>query len=293
MPEPTLPPPSSPAPPVLPPGDSGPTPGLWAAWSSARLLAWAGACLLGNTAVQSVIYVLTDDIFLPVAAGGLLGMLLPTWLVARAYGCGLARDFGFDRPRAGVLFWTAVAVAGSLAPTALLAALSARIRPVPPEWEALFTSHLPRTTVATGGAFLAVAVAVPLAEELLFRGILQRLAARRWGDLAGVVLGALLFAILHLEPWYLLGLFGVGLLLGYVWAVTRSLTACAVAHGLHNAAALTLMLRQGGEAGSPAVIERADWLWLAASLPVLALGCAGLARAVRRGNRRVPGADQL
>ncbi len=284
MPEPASPPP--PAPP-------GPWPGLWAVWGPARMLAWAGACLLGNAAVQSVTFALTDDLFLPVAAGGLLGMLLPTWLVARAHGSGLARDFGFDRPRAGVLLWTAVAVAGSLAPTAVLAALSARIRPVPPEWEALFASHLPRTPPAIVGAFLAVALTVPLAEELLFRGMLQRLAARRWGDTAGVLLGALLFAILHLEPWYLLGLFGVGLLLGWVWAITRSLTACAVAHGLHNAAALTMMLQQEGQTGSPAVIERADWLWCAASLPVLALGCAGLARTARPARPRGPDADHL
>lgn len=286
MPDPAPPPPPLPPPPGPPAGDSGPPPDLWTAWSSARLLAWAGACLLGDTAVQSAVYALTADLFLPVAAGGLLGIVLPTWFIARAQGNGLARDFGFDRPRADILLWTAVAVAGSMAPTAMLAALSSRIRPVPPEWETLFASHLPHTLPATAGAFLAVMVAVPPAEELLFRGILQRLAARRWGDVAGIVVGALLFAIVHLEPWYLLGLFGVGLLLGYVWAVTRSLTACAVAHGLHNATALALMLRQGSEPGTSGTIERGDWLWLAGSLPVLALGCVALARAARRERAR-------
>ncbi|MHB8078927.1 MAG: CPBP family intramembrane glutamic endopeptidase [Candidatus Krumholzibacteriia bacterium] len=293
MPDPAPPTPPTPAPPGLPPGTPGPPADLWTAWSSAQLLAWAGACLLGDTAVQSAVYALSGDLFLPVAAGGLLGIVLPTWLVARTHGTGLARDFGFTRPRAGILLWTAVAVAGSMAPTAMLAALSARLRPAPPEWEALFAAHLPRSAPAVGGAFLAVAVAVPLAEELLFRGLLQRLAARHWGDVAGIVVGALLFAILHLEPWYLFGLFGVGLLLGYVWAVTRSLTACAVAHGLHNAAALTMMLRQGVEPGASGVIERGDWLWCAGSLPVLALGCVALARAARRARPTDPARAHL
>ncbi len=258
--------------------DQAPEPRLWAAWGAGRFVAWAAACLLANAAVQAATFALADSLFLSVAAGSLIGVVLPCAWLARAAGGSLGDQFALDRPGAGALLWSSVAALAAFVPTSLLAEWSARLQPVPPGWERLYAEQLPRSPVATALAYASVALAAPLAEELLFRGILQRAAARLWGLALAAALAALAFALLHGEPWLLFGLIGVGLVLGGIWAATRSVTACAVAHGLHNATALTVMIRQGPRGEDAAPLDATTWGLLALSLPLLALAGAMLAR---------------
>mgnify|MGYP001095175679 CR=1 FL=1 len=270
-------------------GGPGPRPDLWRTWGGLRLLVWALACLTANAGVQAATFALTDRIFAAVAAGGLLGVLLPCALLARGTGGSLRRDFALDRPSAGVLVWSVAAALASLAPTSVLADLSTRLHPVPQHWQELYARQLPRSGPAIVMAYAAVMLVAPVAEELLFRGILQRLAARLWGAWPAAVLAALAFALLHGEPWYLFGLVGVGLLMGCVWALTRSVTACAAAHAAHNGVALTMMLRADGQETAAGGFDATAATYLAASLPALAVAIAMLGRAARlQTARRAP-----
>ena len=80
----------------------------------------------------------------------------------------------------------------------------------------------------------------PLAEELLFRGLLFPVLARGLGMTAGVALSAFLFALIHQaqlsHAWApLLLLFVVGLVLTITRAVTRSVAASWIIHVAYNA----------------------------------------------------------
>jgi len=95
--------------------------------------------------------------------------------------------------------------------------------------------------------FLAVVVA-PLAEEGLFRGILQPLLIRRFGTLMGLTLTALGFAALHanLGAFVSLAIFSVALSLAT--ARTGTLWVPVLMHALFNAmnlALLTALIRAG------------------------------------------------
>ena len=86
---------------------------------------------------------------------------------------------------------------------------------------------------------LAVVVVAPIAEELLFRGLLQGSLEKRLGNWAGLAITALAFGFLHgrlrLMPVTLLGI-----LMGYAVMRTNSLFAGIVAHTVNNALAMAL-----------------------------------------------------
>lgn len=89
---------------------------------------------------------------------------------------------------------------------------------------------------------LAAAVVVAaLAEETLFRGFVQSVL-ESYGDVnKAVLVTALLFAMLHFNPWWFVELLVVGVLLGVMAVQTGSVFPAALAHGVYNAAAVLLL----------------------------------------------------
>lgn len=92
--------------------------------------------------------------------------------------------------------------------------------------------------------FTAVLLA-PFFEEALFRGVVQDSLTRRYGPLRGIVLASALFGIVHLIPQQALNAFLVGLVLGYVYWSSGSLTAVVLIHLLNNAIAYFTWLLSG------------------------------------------------
>ncbi|MDR0994138.1 MAG: CPBP family intramembrane metalloprotease [Verrucomicrobiota bacterium] len=86
----------------------------------------------------------------------------------------------------------------------------------------------------------AIGVA-PLAEELLFRGILLPLLIRRLGAVAGMVATSLLFALLHGNLPSALPIFVLSLALSWAYIRTGSLWVSVLMHALFNAVSLALL----------------------------------------------------
>jgi membrane protease YdiL (CAAX protease family) len=161
----------------------------------------------------------------------------------------------------------------SLVPTSLLAELSQRLHPIDPKWESLFREHLPTTIPGVVLAVFTVVLVAPLAEEIIFRGLLHRLASSMWGAVPATIISALVFGIVHGEPWFLFGLVGVGVMLAFIYETTRSVTACWAAHAVHNAVSLWAMLANEGSLAEPRAITRLDWALGAVSvLGILLVG---------------------
>jgi membrane protease YdiL (CAAX protease family) len=108
--------------------------------------------------------------------------------------------------------------------------------------------------LAGGGAFVWVTIEAGLCEEFLFRAVLQtRLAAALKNEAGAVVVGALVFALVHAPGLYMRGHAGdighsqnliqviaytvavlspAGLFLGFMWARTRNLLLVVILHAL-------------------------------------------------------------
>jgi membrane protease YdiL (CAAX protease family) len=246
-------------------------PGLWRAWSRWRILGLAIALVAGNFAWQLVAAALGGGLFLPVLAGGVLGVMAPLLLLGRDHGWRAAADFGLDRPRADTLALAALLAAASLAPTSLLAELSAWLHPVDPVWANALQEHMPRGPSEVAIAILAVVVTAPLVEEIVFRGLLHRLAGSVWGALPAVAVSSVIFGLVHGQPWYLFGLIGIGVVLAVIWEATRSVTACAVAHAVHNGVSLGMMVATGQAVSEAGGLTATDYALAGGSLAAAVL----------------------
>jgi membrane protease YdiL (CAAX protease family) len=247
--------------------------GLWETWSRGRILGLAVLLMAGNFFFQILVYVFREDLFLPVLAGAVLGVLLPAALIARRFDFSFRRDFSLSAAHPVILAASALMAVCSLIPTSLLAELSLRLHPVDPQWESFFQENLPTTTFEIILAVVTVVAVAPLAEEIIFRGLLHRLTSSMWGAVPAAVISALVFGIVHGEPWFLFGLIGVGIMLAFIYETTRSVTACWVAHAVHNSISLWAMLNNEGSLAEPQSLTTQDWGLAAVSvLGILLMG---------------------
>lgn len=87
-------------------------------------------------------------------------------------------------------------------------------------------------------AWLAIALVVPVIEEILFRGLFYGAFEKRWG-IRGAILGsAFLFACVHLQLAGFVYLFCIGLILAWAPWRSGSFGLPIAIHGFNNATAL-------------------------------------------------------
>jgi membrane protease YdiL (CAAX protease family) len=217
-------------------------PTLWQAWSPLRLALLALLLLVGYMFWQAAIYGLTGDVFLPVVVGAAAAVVVPCAALARWHGQTLATTFDLHGGR-HALGVGCLAGLFALAPASWLAGWSARLRPPSADYLAFLSEQLPDGLLGTLVALVAVSLAAPVAEELVFRGLIFRAARERWGPGRAALLSGLFFGIAHWQPWSLFGLVALGILLAGLYHWTRSLLAPIAAHAAHNAVSLLLLLR--------------------------------------------------
>jgi len=82
--------------------------------------------------------------------------------------------------------------------------------------------------------FLAVGPVAGFAEEMLFRGFIQS-TLERSGDVTKAVMAtALIFTVMHFNPWWLVEILIIGILLGVIAWKCRSILPAVAAHGVYN-----------------------------------------------------------
>ena len=98
----------------------------------------------------------------------------------------------------------------------------------------------------TGGplwsSFLVTALMAPFFEEWLCRGMILRglLAGGKMKPVWAIVISALFFALIHMNPWQALNAFILGLLMGWIYYRTGSLWLTMLIHFVNNGTAVIL-----------------------------------------------------
>ena len=96
----------------------------------------------------------------------------------------------------------------------------------------------------TGGpfwsSFLLVAIFAPIFEEWLCRGMVLRGLLTRMKPAWAIVVSALFFALIHLNPWQALNAFIIGVIMGYVYYKSGSLWLTMLIHFVNNGTSVIL-----------------------------------------------------
>jgi len=103
---------------------------------------------------------------------------------------------------------------------------------------------------------LLVGLTPAICEEILFRGFLQPLLIRLTRPGWGILFSAMAFALFHLDPVHVVGVFPLGLWLGYLSYQSGSLIPAMLAHLCNNVLSILLVMDEGaGVLDLPSVLE--------------------------------------
>lgn len=123
-------------------------------------------------------------------------------------------------------------------------------------------------------SLVVMAVLPGISEELFFRGLLMRFAAKRAPSIAfPLIVSAVLFATMHSNPQGMVSIFLAGLLLGAIYYLTGSLWCSIIAHACYNGLQVLMIY---ASTSSPTLKAAADSnsvpiSWLLVGTPLFAL----------------------
>lgn len=184
------------------------------------------------------------------------------------------KGLALDNSNTSPLGWPlciVLVIAGTLA-AGIVGDLSTSWLPPMPSW--LEQALKGMTTGNFWINFLCVSIFAPFFEEWLCRGMVERgLLGRGMKPLWAIVLSALFFAIIHLNPWQAIPAFLLGCLFGYVYYKTGSLRLTMLMHFANNTFALGLSRidsLEGAETWMD-VLGPGYWYCFAASVLLLVL----------------------
>lgn len=106
------------------------------------------------------------------------------------------------------------------------------------------------------GMFIMIVGLAPLLEEILFRGIIQRgLINKGLAPKQAIFLSALIFGLVHGNPWQFIGAAMLGLVLGLAYYKTKSILLPILLHAFNNLLSFLMMFYSDKE-------TLAEWLGL-------------------------------
>ncbi len=88
--------------------------------------------------------------------------------------------------------------------------------------------------------FLTIAIAAPLLEEFIFRGVLLKSLLNNYTPKKAIIWSAILFGIAHMNPWQFIPAFLIGLLIGWIYWKTQSIWPGILIHFINNTFSFTI-----------------------------------------------------
>ncbi len=101
-----------------------------------------------------------------------------------------------------------------------------------------------------------------LAEEMLFRGMIQQTFEFHRDTATAIVISAILFAILHFNPWWMIQITILGLVLGYMAWKSASIWPTVLLHGINNLLSIISANTAEAKLSWYASAVHVHWYWL-------------------------------
>lgn len=121
------------------------------------------------------------------------------------------------------------------------------LEPLTTSFDKSYIDQLSRI-MGSGDWFMFSAIfAAPILEELLFRGVIQGSMTNRFGPVIGIIVGALVFGLVHGNPVQMCNAFFIGMVLGYIYHRTKTLWSVIILHCLNNTFSYFMWLVGGNQ----------------------------------------------
>lgn len=136
-------------------------------------------------------------------------------------------------------------------------------------------------------SFMMIAIAAPILEEYIFRGIILEGLLKRYSAWSSILLSSFLFGLVHLNPWQFISAMIIGVFAGWIYYKSRNLLYPIFIHFVNNATAFVFMQFQEPEKYLDASITESyggltnTWLIITSSIILALLGIWGLNKALK------------
>jgi membrane protease YdiL (CAAX protease family) len=94
-------------------------------------------------------------------------------------------------------------------------------------------------------SIITIVIAAPILEEILCRGIVLRGLLKNYPPYKAILISALFFGLMHLDPWQAIPAFFGGLFLGWVYYKTQSVIPGIIIHATINSTAAVFLFLPG------------------------------------------------
>ena len=113
------------------------------------------------------------------------------------------------------------------------------IIPIPDSFLQIETLLKPEEPFSLALLIITIVIIAPIGEEFLFRGFLQTGLEKAWNDVTKAILfSSLFFAVIHFNPFWIIQIYVLGVLLGFLAWKTNSIIPCIIFHVIINATSL-------------------------------------------------------
>jgi uncharacterized protein len=160
-----------------------------------------------------------------------LGLLI-LWL-KRKYTIDFKSMFSREKTSVMLFIPMALTITGSGILLSEVDNLMRRILPMSDFWINIFNTLL-GDGFSTWKGILAVVVIAPIVEEIIFRGLILRGFLKHYSVRKSIIISALLFGIVHMNPWQFVSASFAGIILGWWYVKTDSILGPVFGHALNN-----------------------------------------------------------
>jgi membrane protease YdiL (CAAX protease family) len=237
-------------------------PDIFSALNNYVLLFFGVTCILSSVFIQQLFYTM-NQLHAGILIAPILGIILPVYAIAHRFPAGFRTQFLIRRPRVLLSLYVLVATLAVIVIIDYAYTLSQRFMTTPDDYVEGLKELKPRGNAAMVMTFLGICVLVPIAEEIVFRGLVQRVFMRNMGGVLALVLAGVFFGVIHLTPQLMLSMVVFGIFLGYLFFVTSNLTYPILAHCVLNTVSyIQLLTLPENELASAPPYAHSYWMLL-------------------------------
>ncbi len=191
-----------------------------------------------------------------------------------------AKTFRFNKTSLQILFFSILLSFPVLILSDELDRLITSIFPLPAWFDAKALMQI--DTFWQGVLIIGNAVVIAaIAEEMLFRGLIQQTLESVRDTASAIFLSAVFFALLHLNPWWMIQITILGLVLGYMAWKSNSIWPVIIVHALNNLLAV-ISLNSSEDIHWYTSGGHVRWYWIALAAVVIIPSFFGFQKACEK-----------